>query len=225
LTPLLGHTIYLINLASPDGTLYKKSRSAFLDEMDRAEALGLDFLVTHPGAHRGSGEENGLKRIAAALSWLHQKRPKCKVRILLETTAGQGTALCGRLEHLAYLVQNTEMGDRLGICLDTCHMFAAGYDIKSPTGYRITLRQIDRLIGLARIEAIHLNDAKTPCGSHVDRHEHIGKGTLGTGTFRRIVNDPTFARLPMIIETPKTDRRGKPMDAVNLQLLRSLSKQ
>jgi deoxyribonuclease-4 len=146
------------------------------------------------------------------------------VRILLETTAGQGTALCGRLEHLAFLLENTAMPERLGVCLDTCHMFAAGYDLKSPKGYRATLKEIDKSIGFARVAAIHINDCKGPRGSRLDRHEHIGKGTLGLAAFRRIVNEPLFKHLPMILETPKTNDAGKEMDPVNLAVLRRLLK-
>lgn len=223
--PILAHSIYLINLASPVDSLYEKSRAAFLDELTRTDALGMDFLVVHPGTHKGAGESAGLKRIADALSWASRKRPKGKAQILLETTAGQGTALCSRFEHLAYLLENVNGGRRLGVCLDTCHMFVAGYDIKSRKGYQDTMNEFDALVGIEHIRAIHVNDSKGALGSHLDRHENIGKGRLGTKAFGRIVRDARFADLPMILETPKTDSRNKPMDPVNLRRLRRLARQ
>jgi deoxyribonuclease-4 len=220
LGPVVAHDSYLINLCSPDDALWKKSQEAFLVELDRCETLGIPFLVTHPGSHVGSGEEAGLSRLIRAIDLVHAQRPDHKVTILLETTAGQGSGLGNRFEHLGAVIRGVDRPDRLGVCLDTCHVFAAGYDLRTPRTYRQTLEQFDAVVGLEKLMAIHLNDSKRELGSRVDRHEQIGKGRLGVEAFRLLVNDPRLAHVPMVLETPKGPDYAE--DLVNLALLRSL---
>jgi len=220
--PILAHASYLINLAAPDNILWQKSCRTFINELERCEALGIRYLIIHPGSHMGKGEAEGLKRVAQALDKAFTVTSGFQVRILLETTAGQGTSLGYRFEHLAWLIENTSNKNRIGICLDTCHIFAAGYDIRTPESYEATMDEIDKIIGLRHIHAIHLNDSKTPLGSRVDRHEHIGKGELGIEAFRLIVNDRRFSDLPGLIETPKDETLEK--DRENLAVLKSLVK-
>ena len=227
--PVVAHNSYLINLAAADKTLRARSIAALGDEIDRAEALGLDGLVMHPGSYTSGTERGGLRLIADGLASILGARPRGRTRILLEQTAGQGTNLGHRFEHLAEIIDLLDGSPRLGVCLDTCHLLTAGYDICSREGYEHTFRQFGRIVGLARLKAFHLNDSKKPCASRVDRHEHIGKGCLGVEPFRWIVNDPRFARLPMLLETPKLDtpqsRRLSdvdPMDRMNLDALRAL---
>jgi len=227
--PVVAHNSYLINLAAADAALREKSIEALRDELDRAESLGLDGLVMHPGSYTSGTESGGLQLIADALASILSSRPDGQTRILLEQTAGQGTNLGHRFEHLAEIIDRLDGTPRVGVCLDTCHLLTAGYDICSEEGYRETFRQFGRIVGFRRLKAFHLNDSKKPCGSRVDRHEHIGKGCLGVEPFRRLVNDPRFARLPMLLETPKLDtpesrKRSDvdPFDRKNLALLRSL---
>lgn len=215
-----AHDSYLINLAAPDETLYRKSIAAFADELERAEALGLSYLVTHPGAHVGSGGEAGVARVVAALDEVHERCVGFKVKVLLETTAGQGSCLGARFEELAAMLDRVEDPRRLGVCLDTCHVFAAGYPLTDESDYAATLQQFDDLIGLSRLKLFHVNDSAKPFGSRVDRHAAIGRGHIGLDAFRRLVTDPRFADRPMILETPKEDAEGNPMDPVNLNLLR-----
>jgi deoxyribonuclease-4 len=217
-----AHDSYLINLAAPDDALYRKSIAAFADEVERAETLGLAYLVTHPGAHTGSGEEAGLARVVAALDEAHARCPGYKVKVLLETTAGSGTTLGGRFEHLAMVLDRVRDPDRLAVCLDTCHVFAAGYALGTEAEYAATFQQFDDLIGLSRLKLFHVNDSLKPLGSRVDRHAGIGLGEIGLEVFRRLVNDPRFRTRPMIIETPKHDAEGNEMDPVNLGVLRGL---
>ena len=224
LRPLVGHASYLVNLASPDETLYEKSRRCVLEEWDRAQRLGLDYLVLHPGAHMGSGAAAGLARIALALDWLHRERSGHGCRILLETTAGAGSVLCGRMEHLRYLFQSCDAAARLGVAIDTCHLFAAGYDLRTPAAIEDTLGKLDAAVGLSRVLVVHANDAKGELGSGLDRHEHIGRGKLGREAFRLLIHHPALAALPFIIETPKHDASGREMDPANLRLLRRLAK-
>jgi deoxyribonuclease-4 len=219
-----AHDSYLINLASPDERLFRRSVEAFLIELQRAEALGLRYLVTHPGAHVGSGEEAGLRRVAQALDEIHRRCPGYRVRVLLETTAGQGSCLGHRFEHLAAILARVAEPERLGVCLDTCHVFAAGYALAPEREYRATLREFDRLIGRRRLKVIHVNDSLKPQGSRVDRHAHLGQGCLGLEPFRLLVNDPRFRGTPMILETPKEATPDGDMDAVNLGILRRLMK-
>jgi deoxyribonuclease IV len=219
--PVVAHDCYLLNLAAPRAALWRKSVAAFQVEMDRAERLGIPYLVTHPGAHLGAGEAEGIARVAEALNRLHAALPSARVRVLLETTAGQGTSLGRRFEELAAILDLVEQADRVGICLDTCHVFAAGYDIRSAEGYRQTLRELDGCLGLRRLQAIHLNDSVQGLGSRVDRHAHIGEGRLGLEAFRLIVTDRRLSRVPMILETPK-DHDFVKADRRNLGRLRRL---
>lgn len=215
-----SHDCYLINLASPDREILKKSREAFLDEIDRADALNLRLLVFHPGAHTGAGEEEGLKRVAESIDWALDKRPQSRVLLALETTAGQGTNLGYRLEHLAWIMENTQKPERMCVCFDTCHVFAAGYEINTKEGYRKTFSEFDKIIGLGRLKMFHINDSKKDLGSRVDRHEHIGDGRIGLDGFRMLVNDRRFLKTPMILETPKGPEGLE--DIRNLGILRGL---
>jgi deoxyribonuclease-4 len=218
----MAHDSYLINLASPDAALYRRSVEAFVVELQRAEALGLRYLVTHPGSHVDSGEEAGLARVAGALDEVHRRCPGFRVQVLLETTAGQGHCLGHRFEHLARLLALVAEPDRLGVCFDTCHVFAAGYELAPEPAYRATMRAFDRLIGLGRLRAFHLNDSLKPLGSRVDRHAHIGRGCLGLEPFRLLVNDRRFRSRPMVLETPKEDTDDGDMDTINLKTLHGL---
>jgi deoxyribonuclease-4 len=217
-----AHDSYLINLASPDEALYRRSIEAFAVEIQRAERLGLRYLVTHPGAHMEAGEEAGLVRVAAALDEVHQRCPGFRVQVLLETTAGQGTTLGHRFEHLKRLLELVRDPDRLGVCFDTCHVFAAGYGLAPEGEYRATMRAFDKVIGLGRLRVFHVNDSLKPLGSRVDRHAHIGRGCLGLEPFRLLINDRRFRSRPMILETPKEEGDVEDMDTVNLGVLRSL---
>jgi deoxyribonuclease IV len=218
----MAHDSYLINLASPDPALYRRSLEAFVVEVQRAEQLGLRYLVTHPGAHLDSGEEAGLTRVAEALDEVHARCPSYRVKVLLETTAGMGTTLGHRFEHLAAILAQVRDADRVGVCLDTCHVFAAGYALAPEKEYRATMRAFDKVIGLGRLRAFHVNDSLKPFGSRVDRHAHIGRGLLGLEPFRLLVNDRRFRARPMVLETAKEDGDNKDMDRVNLTTLRGL---
>jgi deoxyribonuclease-4 len=227
--PVLAHNSYLINLAAADPLLRRKSVDALREELDRAESLGLAGLVMHPGSYTSGTEAGGLKLIADGLATVLGSRPAGKTRILLEHTAGQGTNLGHRFEHLATIIDLLGGSPRVGVCLDTCHLLAAGYDICSAEGYAETFRQFGKIVGFSRLKAFHLNDSKKPCASRVDRHEHIGKGCLGPGPFRRLLHDHRFAKLPMLLETPKVDtpqtRKASdvdPLDRMNLDVLRGL---
>jgi len=218
--PVVAHDSYLINLASPDPGLLERSRNAFLEEMNRAEALGIPYLVMHPGSHKGSGVDVGLRTIAESFDRLHEQTVGFRLMVLLETTAGQGTNLGFTFEHLRRIIDMTAEGGRLGVCLDTCHAFTAGYDITSRNGYEKMWEEFDSEIGLDRLKVIHLNDSKKDLGSRVDRHEHIGKGTLGLEPFRMLVNDERLREIPMILETPKGPDYAE--DKENLATLRNL---
>ncbi|WP_435019533.1 deoxyribonuclease IV [Tundrisphaera sp. TA3] len=218
----VGHASYLINLGSPDDALWQKSIDALVVELERGEALGLTDLVMHPGAHVGSGEEAGLVRIARGLDEVHRRTPGLSIRVALETTAGQGSCLGHRFEHLGRLFELTEEPGRLGVCVDTCHIFAAGYPMGTPSEYDDTMGQLDRAVGTGRVRVLHLNDSLKPLGSRVDRHAGIGRGHLGVEPFRFLVNDPRFRHLPMILETPKGMEEGEDLDAVNLRVLGQL---
>jgi len=218
----LAHDSYLINLASPDEVLYRRSIEAFVIELQRAERLGLDFLVTHPGAYMTGCEESGLERVVGALDEAHRACRGFRVQVLLETTAGQGTCLGHRFEHLARVVNGVKESHRLGVCFDTCHVFAAGYRLSPRYAYRNTIREFDRVIGLDRLRAFHINDSAKPFGSRVDRHAHIGQGCIGLEAFGLLVNDRRFRRHPMILETPKESTEAGEMDAINLATLRGL---
>lgn len=217
-----AHDSYLINLASPQPALWEKSLAAFVDELQRAEQLGLAGVVMHPGSYVDSSVEEGLQRIVAGLDAALERTAGDQVEIWLETTAGQGTNLGHRFEHLAYLLNEVQDATRLGLCVDTCHIFAAGYPLETAAEYEATMSALILATGLERIRAFHLNDSQKGLGSRVDRHEHIGEGCLGLNPFRHLVNDPRFAGHPMYLETKKEDRNGEPMDAVNLRTLQSL---
>lgn len=217
-----SHDSYLINLATADRALWRRSVAAFLVELDRAEALDLTYVVTHPGAHVGCGDDAGLANVVRAIDEVHDRRVDCKVKILLELTAGQGTCLGHRFEHLAAVLDRVRDPKRLGVCLDTCHVFAAGYAFATEAEYAAMMTEFDRTIGLRKLKLFHLNDSKRARGSRVDRHEHIGRGHIGLEPFRRIINDQRFRKTPMILETPKEDADGRAMDPVNLAVLRGL---
>ena len=220
LMSIFAHANYLINLAATNRQFHANSLRALSEELIRADQFELPFLVLHPGAHLGAGEEAGLEKIIASLDRVLARIPKVKTQIALETTAGQGSCLGYKFEHLAYIIGCVREPERLCVCLDTAHVFAAGYDIGSESAVRKMFAQFHRTISLDRLVAIHLNDSKTPRGSRVDRHEHIGKGKIGLAAFRFIMRDRRFRRIPKVLETPK----GKDLreDLVNLKTLRGL---
>jgi deoxyribonuclease-4 len=227
--PVVAHNSYLINMAAAAPALREQSLAALEEEYDRAASLDLMGLVMHPGSHTTGTEAEGLRLIAAGLRQLLARRAGASPLVLLEHTAGQGTNLGHRFEHLAAILDLLDGSPRVGVCLDTCHLLAAGYDLCSDEGYARTFDEFDRLVGVDRIKVFHLNDSKQPCGSRVDRHEHIGQGCLGLEPFRRLLNDPRFAGLPMLLETPKMEtpesRRttaADPWDLRNLRTLRRL---
>jgi deoxyribonuclease IV len=225
---VVAHASYLINLGAPDPALRQRSIDAFGEELDRAEALGLDGVVIHPGAYTTGTEARGLRLVAGAISRLLRARRQGRTLVILEHTAGQGTSLGWRFEHLARMLEHLDGHPRVAICLDTCHLWAAGYDLATEDGYRETFESFDTLVGLDRLRVFHVNDSKKDRGSRRDRHDHIGKGTIGLDAFRRLLNDPRFAQLPMILETPKTEWKRAtavevdPLDQANLATLRSL---
>ena len=218
--PVVAHASYLLNLASPDEDLWIRSRDMLVTELQRCEALGVPYLVLHPGSHVGSGEETGLASVARALGDVHAATAGFTAQILLETTAGQGTGLGSSFEQLAWLMDQTPSGERLGACLDTCHIFAAGYDLRTPQGYAETTEGFDRLIGLDRLRALHLNDCKGTLGSRRDRHAHIGQGEIGLEAFRLLLLDARLDGRPGLLETPKGEDLAE--DRMNLATLRSL---
>jgi deoxyribonuclease-4 len=220
LLSIFAHANYLINLAATNPQFHANSLRALSEELTRADQLELPFLVLHPGAHLGAGEEAGLEKITKSINRVFAKIPKVKTKIALETTAGQGSCVGEKFEHLAYIIDNAREADRLCVCLDTAHIFAAGYDLGSEKAVRKTFREFDRVIGLDRLAAIHVNDSKTARGSRVDRHEHIGKGQIGLDAFRFIMRDRRFRKIPKVLEAPK----GKDLaeDVVNMKTLRDL---
>jgi deoxyribonuclease-4 len=226
--PVVAHASYLINLAAPDPALRARSTDAFGEELDRAEALGLLGVVLHPGSYTTGTEARGLRLVSGAVSRLLRARRKGRTLVILEHTAGQGTSLGWRFEHLARMIGHLDGHPRVAVCLDTCHAWAAGYDLASESGYRETFDTFDRLIGIDRLRVFHLNDSKKPLGSRRDRHDHIGQGTIGLEAFRRLLRDPRFGDRPMILETPKTEWKrpttvaADPLDQQNLSILRHL---
>lgn len=218
--PVFAHSLYLINLATPDDTLWHKSQDALVDDLERCERLGLPGLVIHPGSHMGSGEEAGIARITAALDAVHARLPGYDAQVWLEVTAGQGAHLGYTFAQLGAMIAAVEESDRLGVCFDTAHGFAAGYELRTRDGYEVTWSEFEETLGLDRLKAIHLNDSKKDLGSRVDRHEHIGKGLLGLEPFRFLLNDPRFRGIPMILETEKSKDLAE--DKENLAVLRSL---
>jgi deoxyribonuclease-4 len=226
--PIVAHASYLINVATPDPALRARSIAALGEEVDRAETLGLLGVVLHPGARMGAPVDQAISLVAGALEQVLAERRRGKTMILLEHTAGQGSAMGASFEEIAGMLDGVKNGRRLGVCLDTCHLLASGYDLCTEEGYRAAFDTFDDLIGFDRLKIFHLNDSKKPCMSRVDRHEHIGKGCIGLEPFRRLLNDKRFADLPMILETEKTEWRDRnriqidPLDEMNLNTLRSL---
>ncbi|HET9418513.1 MAG TPA: deoxyribonuclease IV [Chthoniobacterales bacterium] len=220
LLSIFAHANYLINLAATNPQFHANSLRALAEELTRSNQLELPFLVLHPGAHLGAGEEAGLEKIIASIDAAFRVLPKVKTKIALETTAGQGSCLGHTFEQIAYVIDNVRQPERLCVCLDTAHVFAAGYDISSEPAVRKMFREFDRTIGLNRLAAIHVNDSKAPRGSRVDRHEHIGKGKIGLNAFRAILRDCRFAKIPKVLETPK--EKDLRQDIENLKTLRGL---
>ena len=218
--PVAAHDSYLINLASPDDELRNRSIEAFAEELRRCKLLGIRYLVAHPGAHCGMGREAGIERFVLGLDKAMEMAEGEGVRVLIETTAGQGTSLGGSLGEISAILRGSRFGELLGVCIDTCHLFAAGFDLGKRDGYNATIDALQETIGLHRILWFHLNDSKGELGSRIDRHAHIGKGKMGLEAFRHLLNDPRFKDHPMVLETPK----GKDLkeDRRNLRVLRSL---
>lgn len=217
---VISHDIYLINLAAAPGDVREKSLAAFRDELETCARLGIRKVVMHPGSHTTDTPEAGLNRVIEAFNQLFAEVPQFDGKVLLETTAGQGTNLGRTFEELQTIIEGSKYPDRFAVCFDTCHTFAAGYDTATEDGYRDTMDQFDRIIGLEKLQCFHFNDSKKGLGSRVDRHDHIGQGALGLNPFRFILNDQRFAKVPKILETPKGD--NDEMDAINLGILRSL---
>ncbi len=219
---VVAHDCYLINLCAKDKEILNKSRTAFIDELERCELLGIPYLNFHPGSHGGEGEDKGIKLIAESINIAHQKTKRYKVSSMLEATAGQGTAIGFRFEQLRKIIDLVEDKKRMTVCIDTAHIFAAGYDIKNKKNYKKVIKEFDEIIGLEKLKCFHMNDSKKELGSRVDRHEHIGKGFIGKEGFRNIMNDKRFEKVPKILETPK----GKECleDLKNLKVLKSLIK-
>ena len=217
----VSHSSYLLNLASPDDELWKKSIDGFVVELQRAELLGIPFVVIHPGSYTTSSETAGIKRIIRALNDVHRQTSGA-AQCLLETTAGQGSNLGWRFEHLADMIDGVREPDRVGICLDTCHIFAAGYPLGTERDFRATMAALNKTVGIKKVKAIHLNDSKRELGARVDRHDHIGRGKMGLAPFRFLLNDRRFHRIPMYLETPKGQENGVELDVINLRRLRRL---
>ncbi|MBI2876006.1 MAG: deoxyribonuclease IV, partial [Candidatus Tectomicrobia bacterium] len=219
IAPVIAHEAYLTNLAAPQAELFEKSVEAFYRELLRAEQLGIPLLVVHPGFHLGAGEAAGLARVVEAIDRVHARGGALRVQIVLESTSGQGTAIGYTLEHLAALREGVRDPERVGICLDTAHLFAAGYDFRTEAGYAGMMARFEALLGLAALKVIHLNDSKKGLGSRIDRHEHIGQGAIGLEGLAHFLRDPRLHPLPMILETPKETEAA---DARNLAVLRRL---
>src|SRR3989339_1785726 len=212
---IFSHASYLINLASNDDALWERSTKALIGEVQRCRDLGLDFTILHPGSAKELGEQKGIKKIITALKTTLHATENSTVKILLENTAGQGSSIGYRFQHLKQIIDGVN-SSRIGVCFDTCHAFAAGYDIRTKCGFETTMEELDNIVGLKNLHAIHMNDSRGALGSNLDRHEHIGNGKLGLEPFRQIMN--TFTHIPKVIETPKKDN----MDVVNLEILRGL---
>lgn len=224
ITHPLAHDSYLINLASPDRALWRRSVDAFVVELRRADRLGVPYVVTHPGSYTTSSEAAGIKAIVRALDEVHRQTRGIKSQCLLETTAGQGSNLGWRFEQLAAILDGVKNPDRLGVCFDTCHVFAAGYAMGTEKEYKATMRELNKTVGVKLVRAFHLNDSVKPLGSRVDRHAHIGRGQMGKEPFRFLLNDRRFRKVPMYLETPKGQEKGKDLDTINLRTLRRLIK-
>jgi deoxyribonuclease-4 len=220
--PVVAHSSYLINLCAKNAVVLKKSRQGLKDELNRCELLGIPYLVFHPGSHMGRGEREGIQRISESLNHLHEETKNYRVKSVLESTAGQGTAIGYRFQHLREIIDGIEMKERVAVCVDTCHLFAAGYNISTETGYKNTFDEFDAVIGLDRLVVLHMNDSKRELGSRIDRHEHIGKGRIGNTAFRLLMDDARFVRIPKILETPKSKDMHE--DVMNLRKLNSLAR-
>jgi deoxyribonuclease-4 len=221
---IVSHASYLINLAAVDAGMWEKSVAAFEVEMQRCDQLGIAYLVVHPGAHCGSGEACGMEKVVAGINRILEKNPEGNVTVCLETTAGQGSCLGRRFEEIAEMMRGIKRAERIGVCVDTCHILAAGYDITTVDATHAALAEMDRVIGLKNVKVWHLNDSKKALGTRVDRHEHIGRGCVGLPAFEVICRDPRFADVPKILETPKEKAPdGRPWDEVNLELLRAMA--
>jgi deoxyribonuclease-4 len=222
ITHTLSHASYLINLASPDKALRQKSIEAMIVELDRADQLGIPYVVFHPGSYTTSDESAGIAAIADAVNQILEATADLESGLLLENTAGQGSCLGWDFKQLGQIIDDTEAAHRIGVCIDTCHAFAAGYEMDSNSAYESMIKRLGKVVGLRKIRAFHLNDSKKPLGSRVDRHEHIGEGQMGLAPFRLLLNDKRFAKIPMYLETEKGEREGVDLDAINLKTLRSL---
>jgi deoxyribonuclease IV len=217
---VFAHSSYLINLASPDRTAWAQAVDAFTDELERGEALGLSCVVVHPGSHMGAGLESGLRRVISALDQALARTAGYRIKVALENTAGGGNSVGRTFAELATMLNGAARPERIGICIDTCHLFAAGYDLRTEAGYARAMAECEATVGRRRVLALHLNDARAPFGSGLDRHEHIGRGFLGLSSFRRLLNDRRFARVPKVLETPKDPEPTS--DLRNLATLRRL---
>ena len=220
IAPVVSHDSYLINLCATNPDILKKSRAAFIDELERCEQLGIPLLNFHPGSHLGAGDDEGIKRICESLDLAHDKTKNYNVKSVLEATAGQGTNVGYKFEHLRSIIDGVENPERMAVCIDTCHIFAAGYDIAAEKGYEEAFKLFDDIVGLKRLVAFHVNDSKKGLGSHLDRHEHIGKGAIGLTGFKLLMNDKRFAAVPKILETPKSEDLHE--DVENMNVLKSL---
>ncbi len=220
IAPVIAHAAYLINLAAVTPALLRRSRNGLADELRRCEAFGLHGLVVHPGAHRGQGEREGIKRIAESINLVHDRTAGFHTLTILETTAGQGTWLGYRFEQLRAIIDSVEQKQRVAVCLDTCHLFASGYPVQTGAGWESTMREFDDTIGFPRLAVVHVNDSARELGSRIDRHEHIGRGKIGKEGFRMLMNDPRFLRVPKILETEKSEDMHE--DVENMAVLRSL---
>jgi deoxyribonuclease-4 len=218
-----AHASYLINLASPDDSLWRRSIDGLRIELARAQLLGIPYVILHPGAHMGQGDDAGLRRVVRALDEVDEPGSSTRPLCLLENTAGQGTTLGWRPEHLATILQRVRSPGRLGVCIDTCHLFAAGYALARADAYRRTIEVLRSTVGLGPIKVFHLNDSQRDRGSRIDRHEHIGRGRIGLQGFRRLLCDDRFQHVPMYLETPKGCDNGQDLDLVNLRTLRELA--
>ncbi len=222
IAPVVSHSSYLINLCATNRDTLRKSRAAFVDELERCERLGIPYLNFHPGSHTGAGEDEGIKGIIESLNIIHEQTKGFGTLSVLETTAGQGSAIGYRFEQLEMIISGVDAPERMAVCIDTCHIFAAGYDIRTEKAYEHTMKEFHDVVGLDRLVAIHVNDSKKGLGSRVDRHEHIGKGEIGTEGFRSLMQDIRMVNIPKILETPKGDDLLE--DKMNLAFLRRLAK-
>lgn len=221
IAPVVAHDCYLINLCATNGAILKKSRAALIDELRRCELLGIPYLNFHPGSHMGAGEREGIGRIVESLNIAHEQTTGFQVLSVLETTAGQGTAVGYRFEQIRSIIDAVQNPERMAVCIDTCHIFAAGYDIRAEETYERTMLEFDTIVGLDRLVAIHANDSRKGLGARVDRHEHIGKGAIGESGFRLLMKDPRLQTIPKILETDKGPNLKE--DKMNLRMLRRLA--